>query len=124
MNALGTHLLAELRACDKAKLDDLPLIRSALLAAAQEVGATVLGESFHKFFPQGVTGILAIAESHLCIHTWPEWGYAAVDIFTCGESFQPDKAAALLVQKLGCKSPSIIEMRRGIGVAELAVAKR
>ena len=60
-----------------------------MVAAAQIMDAQIIGESFHRFNPQGVTGVLAIAESHLSIHTWPELDYAAADIFTCGSSFQP-----------------------------------
>ena len=114
MNALGKHLLLELKGCDKEVLDDLSFLRGTLLAAAGECGATVLGESFHRFNPQGVSGVVIIAESHLFIHTWPEYGYAAADIFTCGNSVQPQKAAEILVGKLGSKSHSIIEIQRGI----------
>jgi len=114
LNALGKHLLLELKGCDKEVLNDVGFLREALLAAAGEAGATVLGESFHQFSPQGVSGVVIIAESHLCIHTWPEYGYAAADIFTCGNSVRPEKAAAIIVRKLGSKDHSIIEMRRGI----------
>ncbi|MFB0559248.1 MAG: adenosylmethionine decarboxylase [Dehalococcoidales bacterium] len=114
MNALGKHLLLELKGCEKEVLNDIGFLREALLAAAGEAGATVLGESFHQFNPQGVSGVVIIAESHLVIHTWPEYGYAAADIFTCGNSVQPGKAAEILVRKLGSKNHSIIEMQRGI----------
>jgi len=87
LNALGTQILLELKECNRDILNDMSYIREAMLGAAREVGATVLGETFHKFAPQGVTGLVSIAESHLCIHTWPEYGYAAVDVFTCGEGF-------------------------------------
>ena len=73
MNALGTHLLLELKSCNPELLDDLPYLRKALMEAAEETGATIIGDSFHQFSPQGVTGVVAIAESHLCIHTWPEF---------------------------------------------------
>ena len=63
---------------------------------------------------RGVTGIIAIAESHLCIHTWPEHGYAAVDSFTCGTAFMPGKAADLIIERLRCKDPSITELKRGL----------
>ena len=85
-----------------------------MLAAASEAKATVLGESFHQFSPQGVSGVVIIAESHLFIHTWPECGYAAVDIFTCGNFVQPEKAAQKIIRGLGAKNPSILEIRRGI----------
>ena len=114
MKALGKHLLLELKGCDKEVLNDVGFLREALLAAAGGAGATVLGESFHQFSPQGVSGVVIIAESHLCIHTWPEYGYAAADIFTCGNSVRPEKAAEIIVRKLGSKDHSIIEMRRGI----------
>ena len=114
MNALGKHLLLELKECDREVLNDLDFLRGALLKAADKCGATILGESFHQFNPQGVSGVVVIAESHLVIHTWPEYGYAAVDIFTCGDSVQAEKAAELLIEKLGSNNHSIIEMRRGI----------
>jgi S-adenosylmethionine decarboxylase len=104
----------ELKGCDKEVLNDVGFLREALLAAAGGARATVLGESFHQFNPQGVSGVVIIAESHLCIHTWPEYGYAAADIFTCGNSVRPEKAAEIIVRKLGSKDHSIIEMRRGI----------
>ena len=113
MNALGRHLLLELKDCDKEVLNDLGSLKSTLLAAANEAGATVLGESFHRFNPHGVSGVVIIAESHLFIHTWPEYGYAAADIFTCGDSVQPEKAAEMLISRLGAKEHSIVEMQRG-----------
>jgi S-adenosylmethionine decarboxylase proenzyme len=88
-----------------------------MLEAAEEAGATVVGENFHKFDPAGVTGIIAIAESHLCIHTWPEYSYAAVDIFTCGKGFRPRKAADLVITLLQCAQPSITEVQRGLILA-------
>ena len=114
MNALGIHILLELRDCNRELLDDLPHIRSSLMQAARDVGATIIGDSFHQFSPQGVTGVIAIAESHLCIHTWPEYGYAAVDIFTCGEAFKPQKAVDLVVRSLQSRDHSVIEIERGI----------
>ncbi|MFC1918552.1 adenosylmethionine decarboxylase [Chloroflexota bacterium] len=114
MNALGKHLLLELKDCDREVLNDLELLKVMLPAVASEAGATVLGQSFHKFNPQGVSGAVIIAESHLFIHTWPECGYAAVDIFTCGDSVQPAKAARELIKQLRAKSHSILEIQRGI----------
>ncbi len=114
MNALGKHLLLELKDCDEEVLNDLSFLKSAMLTAATEAGAIVLGESFHQFNPHGVSGAVIIAESHLFIHTWPEYGYAAVDIFTCGDSVQPGRAAEILIGKLGAKNHSILEIQRGI----------
>ncbi len=114
MNGLGKHLLLELKDCDRRLLNDLGFLKGILLTAASEAGATVLGESFHQFEPQGVSGVVIIAESHLFIHTWPQYGYAAIDIFTCGNSVHPEKAAQMLISKLGAQNHSILEINRGI----------
>lgn len=114
MNALGRHLLLELKICDKEVLDDLEYLRKCLNEAAIESGATIVGESFYHFSPHGVSGVVNIAESHISIHTWPEYRYAAVDVFTCGNEVDPEKAAKLITARLGAKNHSLIELRRGI----------
>lgn len=114
MNALGTHLLLELRDCNPETIRDLEFVKSALLAAATEAKATIVDVSFHEFNPFGISGMVIIAESHLSIHTWPEYGYAAVDIFTCGELIEPEVAAAALMRAFECKNPSLVEVKRGI----------
>jgi len=114
LNALGKHLLLELKDCNKEVLNDVVFLKGVLRAAASVCGATVLGESFHRFNPQGVSGVMVIAESHLFIHTWPEYGYVAADIFTCGDSVQPENAAQILIRKLGARNHSIVEIQRGI----------
>ena len=114
MNALGRHLLVELYDCDRDALNDLDLIRDVMVQAAIECGAVVLGESFHRFSPQGVSGVVVIAESHLSIHTWPEYGYAAVDVFTCGTTVNPEKAAEVLIERLGSRNHSLMEIPRGV----------
>ena len=121
MNVVGIHLMLELRDCNPELLNDLKYIKEAMTQAATVVGAHIIGESFHQFHPQGVTGILAIAESHFCIHTWPEHGYAAADIFTCGTSFDPHRAARILIERLESKTPSTTELMRGT-VPQSAVA--
>ena len=113
MNVVGRHLMLELKDCSPELLNDLPYIKAAMTQAADQIGAHILGESFHQFQPQGVTGILAISESHICIHTWPEHGYAAADIFTCGMSFEPQVAADILIDKLQSKDPSTTLLERG-----------
>ena len=114
MNALGKHFLIELNDCNPKILNDLNAIRDIMLAAAIEAGATVLGESFHQFSPQGVSGVIIIAESHLTIHTWPEYGYAAADIFSCGTTVQPEKAAEVIINRLNPRSHAIVQMHRGM----------
>lgn len=114
MNALGKHLLLELNDCDREILNDLTTIREIMLTAAIASGATVLGESFHQFSPQGVSGVIIIAESHLTVHTWPEHGYAGADIFTCGTTVKPQKAADVLIARFKPRTHSIILMDRGV----------
>jgi S-adenosylmethionine decarboxylase proenzyme len=110
---LGWHHLVELYGCDVAALDDLGLIETALVAAARAAGATVLDARFHKFAPQGVSGVVLIAESHLSVHTWPEHGYAAVDLFTCGVTLDAEPAVALLQAALGAATVSRQRIPRG-----------
>jgi len=112
--ALGRHLLLELKNCDKEALDNLDFLRESLNEAAVRCGATVVGEAFHHFSPQGVSGVVNIAESHISVHTWPEYGYAAVDVFTCGEDVEPEKAIDVIMQRLSSDTCSMIELRRGI----------
>jgi S-adenosylmethionine decarboxylase len=108
-----------LKDCNPDSLDDIDYVKKVMTGAADEAGATIVGESFHKFDPVGVTGIVAVAESHLCIHTWPEHGYAAVDIFTCGRGFEPRKAAERIIEGLGCRQPTVKEIQRGL-ISELS----
>ena len=114
MYALGTHLLVELRDCNPKILKSLDSVRNALVSAAREAKATIIDISFHEFSPFGISGVVVIAESHLSIHTWPEYNYAAVDIFTCGDIIKPEVAAVYLIEKFESKNPSIVEMKRGI----------
>lgn len=115
MHALGTHLLVELQDCSNSKLlNDLKKVEETLVSAAKAAKATIVETCFHKFSPFGISGVVVIAESHLSIHTWPEYGYAAVDIFTCGETLQPEAAASYLIDKFQSQSPSLVEMKRGI----------
>ena len=113
MKALGKHVLVELYDCDYKLLNDINFIKEVMLEAAKKSGATVLGESFHQFSPQGVSGVIIIAESHLTIHTWPEHGYAGADFFTCGTRVKPEKAAEVIIARLKPVTHSIIKMDRG-----------
>ncbi len=111
--ALGRHLLAEFRGCDAGALADLETVTSAMLRAAEASGATIKTHSFHHFSPQGVSGAVIIAESHLAIHTWPEHGFAAVDCFTCGDRVDARKALAVLREALGAQGEDVMELQRG-----------
>lgn len=114
MRALGQQLLVELYHCDHAILNDVDLIEAHMLQAAEVAGATIVEKTFHHFSPHGVSGVVVIAESHLAIHTWPEYGYAAVDLFTCGDTIMPDPCFEYLKEALKAESYSVTEMKRGI----------
>jgi len=113
LKPLGIHLLIEYYGCRPYLLNDCDMVRRSLLEAAAACGAKVLDHSFHHFSPQGVGGVVVIAESHIAIHTWPEHRYAAVDIFTCGENVNPWEAHAKLKELLGAEESTVNEVVRG-----------
>ena len=113
MKSLGKHLLVEFYGCNKKKLNDLKFIEEAMTEAAKESKSTIVQVVFHKFSPHGVSGVVVIAESHLAIHTWPEHGYAAIDLFTCGEKTNPWAAFYYLSDKLEAKIRTTLELSRG-----------
>lgn len=102
MASIGTHCLLELYGCPHEILDDHDLIVRTLRDAAEAAGATWLSHTSYKFSPQGVTAVGLLSESHISIHTWPESGYAAADVFTCGDIAMPEKACEYLCRELGC----------------------
>jgi len=111
--ALGKHILMEAYDCEYDVLDDLRGIQSAMIEAAERTGATVVDVAFRKFEPYGVSGVVIISESHLAIHTWPEFGYAAIDLFTCGDKADPWKAFEYLSNYFKPKKITTMEIRRG-----------
>lgn len=113
MKALGKHILVEFYDCDVKILNDTNLIKECMNKAAIESGAEIVSSNFHNFSPHGVSGVVIIAESHLTIHSWPEYGYAAVDLFTCGDEVDPWKGFEYLKIALKSKKTSTIEMKRG-----------
>jgi len=113
LKSLGKHLLVEFYGCNKKKLNDLKFIEEAMTEAAKESKSTIVQVVFHKFSPHGVSGVVVIAESHLAIHTWPEHGYAAIDLFTCGEETDPWAAFYYLSEKLEAKIRTTLELSRG-----------
>ena len=115
---LGTHLLLELKDCDPKILNNLDKVRNAMDFAAKKAKATIVDVSFHEFNPFGISGMVVMAKSHLSIHTWPEYNYAAVDIFTCGKLIKPKVAANCLVRKLKSKDHSSKKIRRGVLLPE------
>ncbi len=114
MQSLGRHLLGELHGCDRALLNQAEHVREAMLAAVARSGATPIQDFVHTFTPHGVTGIVVIAESHFAIHTWPEYGFAAVDLFTCGDTVDPWRAFEHVAAALRAETHSVVEIRRGL----------
>jgi len=114
-SCLGRHLLVELNDIAADRLSDPELLEGILRAAASAAGATVVFAHFHHFGAgQGVTGVLLLQESHISIHSWPEHGYAAVDVFMCGEA-RPELAVEVMVQGLGAGTVNVREVLRGTG---------
>ncbi len=114
MNALGRHLLLELFDCELDAINNLEAVKGALVEAAKRAQATIVDVVFHEFNPFGISGVVVIAESHLSIHTWPEYRYAAVDVFSCGDVLQPEIAVNYLVEQFGAGRTSVVEMQRGM----------
>ncbi len=114
MSALGRHVLVEFYGCPDNVLDDVADVKNNMVLAAKEAGAEVLEAVFHEFSPQGLSGVVVISESHLTIHTWPELGYAAVDIFTCGETVDPWVSCNYLKRRFSAENMTAREIKRGI----------
>ena len=109
----GRHLLADFHGVAAACLGDVAAIEALLRTAADAAGATPVAGHFHPFGPGlGVTGVLLLQESHISIHTWPEHGFAAVDVFMCGAA-RPDKAVEAISAALAAESVALREIARG-----------
>ena len=109
------HFLLDVAGAPFATLDDPVLVETLLVDAVKAIGAKVLGIHIHKQVPQGVTGVVVSSESHLTIHTWPERGEAAVDLFTCGDVAQARAAVEALAWALGATESAVEERVRGVG---------
>jgi len=114
LQSLGRHVLAELYGCKFEVLNDIKQVEDIMVNAALEAGAEIREFVFHKFSPQGISGVVVISESHLAIHTWPELGYAAVDVFTCGDKVNPWDACNYLEAMFGATDIKASEVQRGI----------
>ncbi|APM38980.1 adenosylmethionine decarboxylase [Clostridium kluyveri] len=114
MNELGRHILAEIYGCDGEILNNKDFIEKIMVDSALKAGAEVREVAFHRFSPQGISGVVIISESHLTIHTWPELGYAAVDVFTCGDRINPWDACNYMTEKFNAKNMTATEIKRGI----------
>jgi S-adenosylmethionine decarboxylase len=114
LKALGTHIVCELSGCDPEILTDMDAVRDMMIGAAKAARATVMEVAFHRFQPQGVSGVIVLAESHISIHTWPELRYAAMDFYTCGEHTDPWLACDYAAGALHAHSTITSEVKRGV----------
>jgi S-adenosylmethionine decarboxylase len=114
MKSLGHHLIIELYDCDSKIINNHDLVEEIMSESARISGATIVTQAFHKFNPHGVSGVIVISESHFSIHTWPEFGYCALDVFTCGEVIDNKKAVDYMKEHFKAKSLSVMEMKRGV----------
>ena len=113
MQSLGRQLIVELYGCERTLLDDPLDSERILVEAVNRSGATIIQPFFHHFSPHGVSGVVVIAESHIAIHTWPEFGYCAVDIFTCGTQVDTDLIYEYIRSEFHAKEVSVMEVKRG-----------
>lgn len=111
MKYAGVHIIADFW-CGK-DIADQKKLKTILLRAARESQNTPLKVSIHAFSPRGITGVVLLAESHIAIHTWPEIGYTAIDIFTCGEGAKAAKALEFLKKELKPRRIAVKIMKRG-----------
>ncbi|WP_147803612.1 adenosylmethionine decarboxylase [Alkalicoccus halolimnae] len=123
MDTMGRHVIAELWQCNIDRLNDVTFIERTFVNAALEAGAEVREVAFHKFAPQGVSGVVIISESHLTIHSFPEHGYASIDVYTCGDIIDPNVASDYIARELGAGKSEVVEVPRGIGPIEVTPLK-
>jgi S-adenosylmethionine decarboxylase len=109
----GYHLVMELYGCDAEKINSRKYLHQAVKSAVKRWGLTNLGSRFHQFEPQGVTGFTLLAQSHISLHTWPEYGYLVLDIFTCGDQEQADRLANHFLKRLHPRSVNRQVLRQG-----------
>ncbi|MFJ7744336.1 adenosylmethionine decarboxylase [Peribacillus sp. NPDC097295] len=122
METMGRHVISELWGCDFEKLNNIDLIERIFVDAALKSGAEVREVAFHKFAPQGVSGVVIISESHLTIHSFPEHGYASIDVYTCG-NLDPNIAADYIAEALNAQTRENIELPRGLGPVQMKKTK-
>ncbi len=113
MANIGTHCILEMYGCPAELLNDEQFVTQAIREATEYGLATLMGEVSHQFTPQGVTALGLLAESHISIHTWPEYGYAAADVFTCGNRANPQKACNFLLERFQASRHSLTKLVRG-----------
>ncbi|WP_328701123.1 adenosylmethionine decarboxylase [Aquibacillus kalidii] len=119
MDTMGRHVIAEMWDCNTEKLNNMGLIEQIFVNAALKAGAEIREVAFHKFAPYGVSGVVIISESHLTIHSFPEHGYASIDVYTCGDIIDPNVATQHIADELESKKCDKVEVPRGIGPVDI-----
>jgi S-adenosylmethionine decarboxylase len=114
VQSLGNHLIIELYDCQVEAINDAKTVEDRLIEAVRLSGAKMVQSVFHKFNPHGISGVIVIEESHFSVHTWPEYGYCALDIFTCGDEIDYYSALHYLKNEFQAKNLSVTEMKRGM----------
>ncbi|GBD29726.1 S-adenosylmethionine decarboxylase proenzyme [bacterium HR32] len=114
MDTVGHHYIVEASGCDPEVISKVERVEQILTRAAEVAGVQIWAISFHRFSPVGVSGVVVISESHLSVHTWPETGYVALDIYTCGEDAKPEAAVEYALGEFGAKNVHITEVTRGL----------
>lgn len=123
LDTMGRHVIAELWNCNLDILNDLDRLEKTFVNAALKAGAEIREVAFHKFAPFGVSGVVIISESHLTIHSFPEHGYASIDVYTCGDIIDPHIAVKFIEEKLEAKTVEKLEVPRGMGTVKLKQMK-
>lgn len=113
MTTLGRHLILEMWGCCNETINNVDAIKEILTKTTEVIKATLVDVICHRFSPYGVTGVAILAESHISVHTWPEYGYAAADIFICGNTVSPQNAASYMAQAFHAKEISTVKLKRG-----------
>ncbi len=114
VQSLGNHLIIEMYECNREHINDAHKVEEALVNAVNISGAKMVESVIHQFNPHGISGVIVIEESHFSVHTWPEYGYCALDIFTCGEEIDYYSALQYLKKEFKAKNLSVTEMKRGM----------
>lgn len=114
MDTLGNHYIVEASGCNPEILKSVEKVEQIMVKAAERAKVQVWSISFHRFRPHGVSGVVVISESHLSVHTWPEFQYVALDIYTCGGKARPDEAVEYAIQEFGATSVHVTEITRGL----------
>lgn len=117
---LGTQWIVELYGCDPATLERVAWVEDTMLLAATQARVKIVSYGFHQFEPYGVSGVIIVEESHIAIHTWPEYGYAAVDLFFCSEEVNTEVILEVLKERFRAQTLEITRIERGLkGVVSL-----